>query len=45
MPPVPAYYQKPASLEECTRTTAERVLSQFGLDESAYEWQGMHEHE
>ena len=45
MPPVPAYYQKPASLEECTRTTAERVLSQFGLDESAYEWQGIHEHE
>lgn len=42
-PPVPAYYKRPASLEECTRHTASRMLALFGLGEEDAGWQGMEE--
>ena len=41
LPPVLTYYQHPASLEDCTRHTAERILAQFGLDGDGYQWEGM----
>ena len=41
LPPVPAYYTRPQTMEECTRHTVCRILSQFGLDENAAEWEGM----
>lgn len=37
-PPVPAYYTRPESLAECTRHTAARMLSQFGLGEDCSGW-------
>lgn len=42
-PPVPAYYKRPESLAECTRHTAARMLSQFGLGEDCSGWEGMEE--
>lgn len=45
LPPVPAYYRRPLTLEECTAYTVRRVLSQFDLDDDGYEWQGMSTHE
>lgn len=44
MPPVPAYYRRPLTLEEATRYTVGRVLSQFDLEGDGYEWPGMDEH-
>lgn len=41
MPPVPAYYRGPKTLEDCTRHTVERILPQFELDGDGYEWRGM----
>ena len=35
------YYDHPASLADCTRHTADRILAQFGLDGDSYEWEGM----
>ena len=41
LPPMPAYYRRPQSLEDCTRHTVRRILSQFDLDDDGYEWEGM----
>lgn len=41
VPPMLAYYNHPATLEDCTRYTVGRILSQFGLDEDNYVWEGM----
>ncbi len=41
LPPMQTYYNHPASVEEMTRHTVNRILSQFGLDEESYEWEGM----
>lgn len=41
-PPVPAFYQRPASVEEMVGHTVERVLALFGLDDpAAPRWGGM----
>jgi 3-polyprenyl-4-hydroxybenzoate decarboxylase len=41
LPPMLTYYDHPQSIEACTARMADRILSQFGLDERAYEWEGM----
>lgn len=41
MPPVPAYYTRPQTMEDCTRHTVGRILSQFTLDGESYQWEGM----
>jgi len=41
LPPMLTYYQRPSSLEDCIRHMVQRILSQFDLDETAYEWRGM----
>ena len=41
LPPMLTYYQRPSSLEDCTRQMVQRILSQFDLDDTAYEWRGM----
>lgn len=41
VPPMLTYYDHPASLADCTRHTADRILAQFGLDGDSYEWEGM----
>ena len=41
LPPVPAYYVRPQTLADCTRHTAKRILSQFGLGERNEEWEGL----
>lgn len=41
VPPMLTYYNHPATVGEMTRHTARRILSQFGLDEDAYQWEGM----
>ena len=43
LPPMLTYYNHPASLEDCTRHTVNRILSQFDLDEDSYSWEGMDE--
>lgn len=43
LPPMLTYYNHPASLEDCTRHTVNRILSQFDLDEDSYQWEGMDE--
>ena len=43
LPPVPAYYHHPQNIEDCTRHTVDRILSQFDLDEGSYQWEGMDE--
>ena len=35
---VPAYYNRPTSLEDCTRYTVGRILSQFDLDRDSHQW-------
>lgn len=40
LPPMLTYYRRPSSLEECTRQTVQRLLSQFGLEGESCEWQG-----
>lgn len=40
IPPVPAYYNHPTTIEDVNRQTVERVLSQFGLG-AVPEWRGM----
>lgn len=37
------YYNHPASVEDSTRYTVNRILSQFDLDEDSYQWEGMDE--
>lgn len=40
-PLIPAFYNRPASLEEMAREYANRVLAHFGLPQpSAYQWKG-----
>ena len=42
MPPVPAFYSKPQSLDDVVNHTVGRCLDQFGIDNSlAYRWNGM----
>lgn len=41
LPPMLTYYNHPASLEDCTRYTVNRILSQFDLDQGSYQWEGM----
>ena len=41
LPPVPAYYTHPQAMEDCTRQTVTRILSQFDLNEDGYQWEGM----
>jgi polyprenyl P-hydroxybenzoate/phenylacrylic acid decarboxylase-like protein len=43
LPPMLTYYNHPQSLEDCTRHTVNRILSQFDLDEGSYQWEGMDE--
>ena len=41
MPPVPAWYRRPVTMEDCVRDTVSRMLDQFGLNSTAYEWKGL----
>lgn len=41
LPPMLTFYNHPQSLEDCTQHTVNRILSQFGLDEGGYQWEGM----
>lgn len=41
LPPMLTYYNHPESLADCTQHTVRRMLSQFGLGEPGYEWEGM----
>lgn len=41
LPPMLTYYNHPQSLEDCTRHTVNRILSQFDLDKDSYQWEGM----
>lgn len=41
LPPMLTYYNRPASVEDCTRYTVNRILSQFDLDGDSYHWEGM----
>lgn len=43
LPPMLTYYNHPASVEDSTRYTVNRILSQFDLDEDSYQWEGMDE--
>lgn len=43
LPPMPAYYRHPQTVEDCTRYTVERILAQFDLDGDAYQWEGLPE--
>lgn len=43
LPPMLAYYHHPQNIEDCTRHTVNRILSQFDLDEGSYQWGGMDE--
>ncbi len=41
-PPVPAYYARPATLDEAVTHTAGRLLARLGIDRLGYEeWKGM----
>lgn len=41
LPPMPAYYQKPQTMAECTRQIVGRILFQFGLSGELFTWEGM----
>lgn len=41
LPPMLTYYNRPASLEDCTRHTVSRLLSQFDLGGGSYQWEGL----
>ncbi len=43
VPPMLTCYDHPASLADCTRRAADRILAQFGLEGDSYEWEGMDE--
>lgn len=43
LPPMPAYYCRPRTIEDCIRQTVSRTLAQFDLDEDGYQWEGMDE--
>ena len=40
-PPVPAWYRHPQSMDDCVNHMASRLLSQFGLDDDSYQWEGL----
>lgn len=40
-PPIPAFYQRPQSVDDIVDHTVARVLDQFGLDVGAARWQGL----
>lgn len=40
-PPIPAFYQRPQSVDDIVDYTVARVLDQFGLDVGAARWQGL----
>jgi flavin prenyltransferase len=40
LPPVPAFYTKPVTLDDVVDQTVSRVLDQFGLDSGAPRWTG-----
>lgn len=42
-PPLPAFYQRPESIEALVDDTVGRVLDQFGLDLARARWRGMRE--
>jgi polyprenyl P-hydroxybenzoate/phenylacrylic acid decarboxylase-like protein len=37
LPPVPAFYHKPASIEDLLRHTAGKILDQFGISHNAFQ--------
>jgi 4-hydroxy-3-polyprenylbenzoate decarboxylase len=39
-PPVPAFYNKPATLDDVVDHTVSRILDQFGLESGAPRWDG-----
>lgn len=42
MPPVPAWYSRPSTLDEMVGQTAARILQRFGLDlPGSYQWEGI----
>jgi len=42
MPPVPAWYSKPATLDDLVNNTVDRVLQRFGLQlPGMYQWEGL----
>ncbi len=41
LPPMQTYYDHPRTVEDMTRHTVERILSQFGLETQPYEWTGI----
>lgn len=41
LPPMQTYYNHPATVQEMTRHTVQRILSQFDLDNELCEWEGM----
>lgn len=42
MPPVPAFYHRPETIEDLLRHTAGKVLDQFGLDHDLFRrWEGV----
>ena len=41
LPPMLTYYNHPTSLEDCTKHTVQRILSQFDLDDEQKEWTGL----
>ena len=41
IPPMLAYYDHPASVEDCTRHTVNRALAQFFPDSQRNQWQGI----
>ena len=44
LPPVPAFYHRPRTIEDLLRQTAGKVLDQFGLQHELFRrWQGMPE--
>ena len=43
LPPMQTYYNHPPTVQDMTRHTVNRILSQFDLEESLYEWKGLQE--
>lgn len=41
LPPMQTYYNHPATVQDMTRHTVNRILSQFDLEEPLYEWKGL----
>lgn len=41
MPPMLTYYNHPQNVEDCTRYAVERILRQFDVNSTGYEWEGM----